>query len=557
MQDVWRNALNLNGIRRRASPSPHVLRSDCSLTAARVHGGGPPLTGEDSARPLHLDAHPRTFGSFQVRASFGDGRFGPVFLADDPETGQHVVVRTFTQPLTDEQRDALLTALCDLRELPLDHPSVARPIDCGLDGETPYFVHAFLEGIPADEYLAANGRRRLADLIPLLTPAAAAIDFSSAAGVTHGALGLRDLIIGTNAAGVSGFGLVQALQTAGIDPGGIAADPADGPSTATDIRALATITATLLIPEDASQIRHLVDHPTHTALEFVAALQDVLAQASAVEAFPSESAAFAISEAGVTAPELTLRDAPDLAPPDLAAPSLFAASSHVASESDRRSRRTWVPLAVAASLAVGLIAGFAGGVVVGRRDARTVPPGTTAPPPRPTATAGQIFTDQGVVGNASPEVESRGVRPAVPGSAFPVPGSPVQGSDVRRSGVPGSQVPGSGTRPEPATPGPQTRSNVEPRTRNPEPRTPNREPRNREPGTRNPELPPSLWVESRPMGANVYVDGQLVGRTPLLLGGIDPGGHTVRLEMTGYQQWMTRVIVAENGRTRVAASLEP
>jgi hypothetical protein len=52
------------------------------------------------------------------------------------------------------------------------------------------------------------------------------------------------------------------------------------------------------------------------------------------------------------------------------------------------------------------------------------------------------------------------------------------------------------------------------------------------------------------------VDNQLVGRTPLLLGGIDPGGHTVRLEMTGYQQWMTRVIVAENGRTRVAASLE-
>jgi hypothetical protein len=58
------------------------------------------------------------------------------------------------------------------------------------------------------------------------------------------------------------------------------------------------------------------------------------------------------------------------------------------------------------------------------------------------------------------------------------------------------------------------------------------------------------------MGASVYVDNQLVGRTPLLLGGITAGGHTVRLEMTGYHQWMTKVTVAENGRTRVAASLE-
>ena len=58
------------------------------------------------------------------------------------------------------------------------------------------------------------------------------------------------------------------------------------------------------------------------------------------------------------------------------------------------------------------------------------------------------------------------------------------------------------------------------------------------------------------MGASVYVDGQLVGRTPLLLGGINPGGHSVKLDMGGYHQWATRVNVADSGRTRVAASLE-
>ena len=499
----------------------------------RVHGGGPPLTGEDSGRPLHLDAHPREFGSFQLRASFGDGRFGPVFLADDPETGRRVVIRTFTQPFTDEQRDALMAALRDLCELPLDHPSVARPMGCGLDGDTPYFVHSFLEGIPADDYLAANGPSRLADLMPLLTPAAAAIDFSSAAGVTHGALGLRDVIISTKAAGVSGFGLVQALQSAGVDIGNVARDPAGDVSHAADIRALGTITSALLIRKDASRIRHLVDNPPQTALEFVAALQGVLA-GEAITLAEEAITEVPPSTPIVKEPELRLREAPDVVHP-----ALFAAPGDLSPETHRRSVRRWVPLAVAASLAVGLVAGFAGGVVFGRREVQSAPPPKTAAPPRPTATAGQIFTDQGVARQPAPETESPKAETPFPVPSSPVPRSPVPSSPVPSSPVPGSRVPGSETRNRTPNEERQTRTNPNP-----------------EPGTRNRELPPSLWVESRPMGASVYVDNQLVGRTPLLLGGITAGGHTVRLEMTGYHQWMTKVTVAENGRTRVAASLE-
>jgi hypothetical protein len=66
----------------------------------------------------------------------------------------------------------------------------------------------------------------------------------------------------------------------------------------------------------------------------------------------------------------------------------------------------------------------------------------------------------------------------------------------------------------------------------------------------------SMQVESRPAGANVYLDGRLVGRTPIQLGDIRAGGHTVALELTGYRRWTSSVEVGAGARRRVAASLE-
>jgi hypothetical protein len=76
-------------------------------------------------------------------SSLGEGRFGPVFLArrvdDDP-----VLIRTFTVPLADLQRGRLLAALKTLCDRPLEHPSIARPMEAGVQDGRPYLVHAYL-----------------------------------------------------------------------------------------------------------------------------------------------------------------------------------------------------------------------------------------------------------------------------------------------------------------------------------------------------------------------------------------------------------------------------
>ena len=69
-------------------------------------------------------------------------------------------------------------------------------------------------------------------------------------------------------------------------------------------------------------------------------------------------------------------------------------------------------------------------------------------------------------------------------------------------------------------------------------------------------LPGALEVESRPAGAKVYLDGTLIGNTPLSLPAVPPGEHAVRLEYDGYRLWASSIRIVPSERNRVRASLE-
>jgi hypothetical protein len=65
-----------------------------------------------------------------------------------------------------------------------------------------------------------------------------------------------------------------------------------------------------------------------------------------------------------------------------------------------------------------------------------------------------------------------------------------------------------------------------------------------------------LHLESRPTGAQVHLDDRLVGTTPFRMYGVPPGSHTVRMELQGYIEWSTSVHVEAGSLARIAASLE-
>jgi hypothetical protein len=65
----------------------------------------------------------------------------------------------------------------------------------------------------------------------------------------------------------------------------------------------------------------------------------------------------------------------------------------------------------------------------------------------------------------------------------------------------------------------------------------------------------TLRFESRPAGATVYLDGKMIGTTPLSQAAM-AGDHAVRLELSGYRDWTSSIRVAATETSRVTASLE-
>ena len=66
----------------------------------------------------------------------------------------------------------------------------------------------------------------------------------------------------------------------------------------------------------------------------------------------------------------------------------------------------------------------------------------------------------------------------------------------------------------------------------------------------------SVFVESRPAGARVLIDGARAGLTPIVVADLPAGRREVRIEQDGYAPWVTVVEVPAFDRVRVAASLD-
>ncbi len=66
----------------------------------------------------------------------------------------------------------------------------------------------------------------------------------------------------------------------------------------------------------------------------------------------------------------------------------------------------------------------------------------------------------------------------------------------------------------------------------------------------------SIFVDTRPRGARVLIDGRLAGTTPVSIPDVAAGTHAVRLELAGRQPQATTVTVKPGEQARVTATLQ-
>ena len=66
----------------------------------------------------------------------------------------------------------------------------------------------------------------------------------------------------------------------------------------------------------------------------------------------------------------------------------------------------------------------------------------------------------------------------------------------------------------------------------------------------------AIYVDSRPRGARVFLDGRSVGLTPVTIPDVKIGSHVVRLELADHRSWSSTTRVASGQEVRVTGSLD-
>jgi serine/threonine protein kinase len=159
---------------------------------------------------------PTAFGPFRVLHQVGAGTTGLVFRAHDPVDGGLVAIKAFRLDLTPERAAELAATLQDLVGRGLSHPSIAAPIAAGVEDGVAWYAQAYVPAESLDSALRQYGPPPAADALTITTQLAGALDFAAAAGVMHGALHPRDVLVAPGETHVVDLGVAVAIERVGL-----------------------------------------------------------------------------------------------------------------------------------------------------------------------------------------------------------------------------------------------------------------------------------------------------------------------------------------------------
>ena len=169
---------------------------------------------------LHTEAagaaYPEAFGPFRVLHQIGAGALGPVFRAYNPEQDTLVAVKLFTLDLAPERVHKLVAHLQALVDADLTHPAIAAPVAADITGVSAYLAQDFVAADSVDIVARAHGPAPPAEAVRVAAQVAAALDYAADAGIVHGALHPRDVLVSPDETRLTGVGITRALERVGF-----------------------------------------------------------------------------------------------------------------------------------------------------------------------------------------------------------------------------------------------------------------------------------------------------------------------------------------------------
>jgi len=127
---------------------------------------------------------PKTIGRFHVIERLGQGSFGVVYKAHDPQLDLTVAIK-LARPETLDTQDKLERFLRDARSAArLKHPHIVQAHDVGYENGVPYIVSEFIEGMTLDERLS-GGPFTFREAATLVAQIAEALEYAHSERVVH------------------------------------------------------------------------------------------------------------------------------------------------------------------------------------------------------------------------------------------------------------------------------------------------------------------------------------------------------------------------------------
>lgn len=148
----------------------------------------------------------------------GAGTLGPVFRAYQPDPGRLVAVKLFRLDVPPDSVHRFLAALNRLIAADLTNMGIAAPLEAGLSDGSAYLAMDFVAAESFDVVIRDYGPAPVAEALRIATQLGGALDFAAAVNVFHGTLHPRDVLVSADDTRVTGLGIAQALEQAGIIP---------------------------------------------------------------------------------------------------------------------------------------------------------------------------------------------------------------------------------------------------------------------------------------------------------------------------------------------------
>lgn len=124
-------------------------------------------------------------GRYTLLSLIAQGGMGEVWKARDQITGQLVAAKVLRAELTGEEISLSRLRLEATNAMRAKHPNIAAVLDSGEDDNQGWIVMELVEGEPLTKYVGDGKTLAPAELIPLLTQTAYALDSAARAGVVH------------------------------------------------------------------------------------------------------------------------------------------------------------------------------------------------------------------------------------------------------------------------------------------------------------------------------------------------------------------------------------